>query len=89
MAGEVNLQILRNEFVQFLDDLPHEELRQNLFTIDLEVANRMFNLAEGTCSECVLFLRIFEAWNCDVSVEITELLEQLLKLYEDLTERYK
>ena len=79
----MDLQTLLNEFVRFLDELPYS------FAVDIEVADQMFNLAESTCSGCVLFLCIFESWNCDVSVEIIELLEQLLKLYEELTKRYR
>ena len=36
----------------------------------------------------MFFLRIFESRNCDISEDITELIKQLLNLYEALTERY-
>ena len=86
---DINTLILRNEFVQFLDELPYQELRQSLFTVELEVADRMFNLSERICSEFVFSLCIFESWYCDISLEIIEIIEQLLKLYEDPTERYR
>ena len=37
----------------------------------------------------MFFLHIFESGNCDISDDITELIKQLLKLYEGLTERYR
>ena len=81
--------VLLNEFVPFLDELPYEELRQTLFTVDFEVADQMLNFSEGICSELVFFLRIFESQYGDTGLEITEVIEQRLKLYENLTERYR
>ena len=49
----------------------------------------MFNLSEGICSELVFFLRIFESQYGDTGLEITEVIEQLLKLYQNLFERYR
>ena len=73
----------------FIEELPHEELRQSIFTGELEVADRLVALSERICREFVFFLRIFESRNCDISEDITELIKQLLKLYEGLTERYR
>ena len=81
--------ILRDEFKRFIEELPYEELRQSIFTEELEVADRLFALSERICREFVFFLRIFESRNCDISEDITELIKQLLKLYEGLTERYR
>ena len=50
----------------------------------------MLNLSEGICSELVVFfLRIFESQYGDTGLEITEFIEQLLKLYENRAERYR
>ena len=49
----------------------------------------MLNLSEGICSELVFFLCIFESQYSDTGLEITEVIEQLLKFYENLTERYR
>ena len=49
----------------------------------------MLNLSEGICSELIFFLLIFESQYGDTGLEITEVIEQLLKLYENLTESYK
>ena len=73
----------------FIEELPYEELRQSIFGEQLEVADRLLALSERICRDCVFFLRIFESRNCDISEEITELIKQLLKLYEGLTERYR
>ena len=81
--------ILRDEFKRFIEELPYEELRQSIFTEELEVADRLLALSERICREFVFFLRIFESRNCDISEDITELIKQLLKLYEGLTERYR
>ena len=72
-----------------IEELPYEELRQTIFTEELEVADRLLALSERICREFVFFLRIFESRNCDISEDITELIKQLLKLYEGLTERYR
>ena len=77
--------ILRDEFKRFIEELPYEELRQSIFTEELEVADRLLALSERICHEFVFFLRIFESLNCDNSEDITELIKQLLKLYEGLT----
>ena len=90
MADESDFTyVLLNEFVRFLDELPYEELRQTLFTVEFEVADRMLKFSEGICSEMVFFLRIFESQYGDTGLEITAVIEQLLKLYENLTERYR
>ena len=81
--------ILRDEFKRFIEELPHEELRQSTFTEELEVADRLLALQERICREFVFFLCILEARNCDNSEDITELIKQLLKWYEGLTERYR
>ena len=81
--------ILRDEFKRFIEELPYEELRQSIFTQELEVADRLLVLSERICREFVSFLRIFKSRNCDISEDITELIKQLLKLYEGLTERYR
>ena len=81
--------MLRDEFKQFIEELPYKELRQSIFTEELEVADRLLALSERICREFVFFLRIFESRNCDISEDITELIKQLLKLYEGLTERYR
>ena len=60
---------------------PGLELRQSIFTEELEVADRLLALSERICREFVFFLRIFESQNCDISENITELIKQLLKLY--------
>ena len=49
----------------------------------------MLNLSEGICSELFFFLLIFESQYGDTGLEITEVTEQLLKVYENLTERYR
>ena len=49
----------------------------------------MVNLSEGICSELFSFLRIFESQYGNTGLEITEVTEQLLKLYENLTEMYR
>ena len=51
----------------------------------------MVNLSEGICSELFSFLRIFESQYGNTGLEITdrEVTEQLFKLYENLTERYR
>ena len=54
-----------------------------------EVADRLLALSERICREFVFFLCIFESRNCDISEDITELIKQILKLYEGLTERYR
>ena len=61
-----------NEFEPFLDELPCKELRQTLFKVEFEVADRMLNLSEGICSELVFSLRIFESQYGDAGLEITE-----------------
>ena len=38
-----------------VDDLPYEELRQTLFTVEFEVADRMLNLSEGICLQMFFF----------------------------------
>ena len=81
--------IVRDEFKRFIGKLPYEELRQSIFTEELEVADRLLALSERICREFVFFLLIFESRNCDISEDITELIKQLLKLYEGLTERYR
>ena len=53
--------VLLNEFVPFLDKLTYKELRQTLFAVEFEVADRMLNHSEGICSEQSFFLRIFES----------------------------
>ena len=81
--------ILHHEFKRFIEELPYEELRQSTFTEELEVADRLLALSERICREFVFFLLIFESRNCDISEDITELIKQLLKLYEGLTDRYR
>ena len=80
--------VLLKEFVPFLDELPYKELR-HFFTVEFEVADRMVNLSEGICPELFFFLRIFESQCGDTGLEITEVTEQLLKVYETLTQRYR
>ena len=80
--------ILRDGFKRFIEELPYEELRQSIFTEELEVADRLLALSERICREFVFFPRIFESRNCDISEDITELIKELLKLYEGLTGRY-
>ena len=41
------MYVLLNEFVPFLDDLPHEELRKTRFAVEFEVTDRMLNLFRG------------------------------------------
>ena len=65
--------ILRNEFKRFIEELPYEELRQSIFTEELEVVDRLLALSERICREFVFFLRILEAQNCDISEDTTEL----------------
>ena len=50
--------ILRDEFKRFIEELPYEELRQSIFTEELEVADRLLALSERICREFVFFLRI-------------------------------
>ena len=38
--------ILRDEFKRFIEELPYEELRQSIFTEELEVADRLLALSE-------------------------------------------
>ena len=71
--------ILRHEFKRFIEELPYEELRQSIFTEELEFADRLLALSENICREFVFFLRIFESRTCDISEDITELIKQLLK----------
>ena len=58
--------ILRDEFKRFIEELPYEELRQSIFTEELEVADRFLALSEMICREFVFFLCIFESRNCDL-----------------------
>ena len=37
--------ILRDEFKRFIEELPYEELRQRIFTEELEVADRLLALS--------------------------------------------
>ena len=53
--------ILRDEFKRFIEELPYEEMRQSIFTEELEVADRLLVLSERICCEFVFFLRIFES----------------------------
>ena len=62
--------ILRDEFKRFIEELPYEELRQSIFTEELEVADRLLALSERICREFVFFLRIFESLNCDISTKV-------------------
>ena len=39
--------ILRDEFKRFIEELPYEELRQSIFTEELEVADRLLALSES------------------------------------------
>ena len=78
--------IFRDEFKRFIEELPYEELRQSIFTEELEVADRLLARSERICREFVFFLRIFESqylanalsksgwWEggCDVIFNITE-----------------
>ena len=64
--------ILRDEFKRFIEELPYEELRQSIFTEELEVADRLLALSERICREFVIFLRIFESRNCDINEDITD-----------------
>ena len=41
-----NTCILRDEFKQFIEELPYKELRQSIFTEELEVADRLLALSE-------------------------------------------
>ena len=41
-----------------IEELPYEELRQTIFTEELEVADRLLALSERICREFVFFLRI-------------------------------
>ena len=50
--------ILRDEFKRFIEELPYEELRQSIFTEELEVADRLLALSERICREFVFFFRI-------------------------------
>ena len=50
--------ILRDEFKRFIEELPYEELRQSIFTEELEVADRLLGLSERICREFVFFLRM-------------------------------
>ena len=59
------------------------------FIVEFEVADRMVNLSDGICSELFFFLRIFEYQCGDTGFEITEVTEQLVKVYETLTQRYR
>ena len=67
----------------------YKELRQTLFAVEFEVADRMLNLSEGIWLELFFFLFIFESQYGDTGLQITEVIEQLLKLYKNLTERYR
>ena len=62
--------ILRDEFKRFIEELPYEELRQSIFTEELEVADRLLALSERICREFVFFLRILESRNRDISEDI-------------------
>ena len=81
--------ILHHEFKRFIEELPYEELRQSTFTEELEVADRLLALSERIYREFVVFLLILVSRNCNISEDITELIKQLLKLYEGLTDRYR
>ena len=81
--------ILRDGFKRFIEELAYEELSQSIFTEELEVADRLLALSERICREFVSFLRIFESRNCDIRDGITELIKQLLQLWEGLTGRYR
>ena len=50
--------ILRDEFKQFIEELPYEELRQSIFTEELEVADRLLALSERICREFMFFIRM-------------------------------
>ena len=51
--------ILRDEFKRFIEELPYEELRQSIFTEELEVADRLLALSERICRE---FVFAYAAW---------------------------
>ena len=62
--------ILRDEFKRFIEELPYKELRQSIFTEELEVADRLRALSERICREFVFFLCISESLNCDISTKV-------------------
>ena len=88
--SSIMTEILRNEFNRLIEQLTCEELRQSVFTEEFKVADRLLTLSEKTCCEFVfpLFFDL-KSRKCNISFEMnTELIKQLLKLYE-ISEKYR
>ena len=56
--------ILGDEFKRFIEELPYEELRQSIFTEELEVADRLLALSERICREFVFTAAFFLTLHC-------------------------
>ena len=56
--------ILRDEFKRFIEEHPHEELRQSVFTEELEVADRLLALLERNCHEFVFTAAFLLTLHC-------------------------
>ena len=71
------------EFRRFLSQLPHvyEQLRLNQFSQVLEITDSMLSASERTCSLCVVFILLFDCCEDEVSHEIVDRLETLLRQY--------
>ena len=53
--------MLRDKFKRFMEELPYEELRQSIFTEELEVADRLLALSERICRElCRQVVALFD-----------------------------
>lgn len=79
-----------DEFRRFLSQLPqvYEQLRLNQFTQVLEIADNMLSASERTCSLCVIFLLLFDCRKDEISHEIVDKLQTVLRQYEQFTRRY-
>jgi hypothetical protein len=90
MTEEIDVQRFRDEFLEFLAELMEqfEELQSLLLTDNLEIADRLLNTAQRCSSGILLFIRVFESRNWDVSVDILALLHRLLEIYDNLVIRY-
>ena len=90
MTEEINVQHLRDEFLGFLEELTDqfEELQSMLLTDNIEIADRLLNIAKRCSSGILLFITIFESRNWDICNNILVLLHRLLEIYDCLVTRY-
>ena len=90
MTEEIDVQSLRDEFLEFLQELSEqfEELQSMLMTDNLEIADRSLNIAKRCSSGILLFISVFESRNWDVCDDILVLLNRLLEIYDCFVTRY-